>query len=420
MRASRFALVVLLAGCGSTTSSARLLAPADAGLAEACSSLDAATPDASEAGAAATRVRIMAAKPDERDEPRVRGSQGIDIFEGPDARRRSRSGAQLPPRAISVLSSTSRSERASSFYVEPQTGRHPERHRQPLPHFAVGRVGRRERLGSGVRLRAHRRAGAERSSGLVSVHLLTTGETQRGTEATQLLGYIQSNVPRGRLSRRRRRLQHRHDQRGRAHHARSSRPRRRPLPGGSGGQHRQQHQPRPSARLGPLRPDPRRARNAREHRRVELCRRALFFDSRVYTPLSDVLSGGGHRLRRDQECSTWRSCATFLLGGGDTTAALDDGGRRRAATFRRTPAVSHTVAAATSLDDAVGEAAGSSPIGRGPRSRCTWLVRARRGRASAGRRVECPRPSGSSGSKSTPGRPSRRRTTTPSDRNTST
>ncbi len=191
-RASRFALVVLLAGCGSTTSGSPL-APADAGLAET-SSLDAATPDASEAGAAATRVRIMAANLTSGTSQGYE-QPGIDIFQGlvPDVvlvQELNYAAGDLRS-LVDVAFGTS-----FSFYVEPQTGGIPN-----------GIVSRFPILQSGVwvdasvsdRAFVYARIDVPGPSDLwaVSVHLLTTGETQRGTEATQLLGYIQSNVPAG-------------------------------------------------------------------------------------------------------------------------------------------------------------------------------------------------------------------------------
>jgi hypothetical protein len=186
---TRLAVVVVLAGCGSTSSGSPA-APLDAGAADAV--------EQAEASETPTRVRIMAANltsgPSQAYE-----QPGIDIFEGlaPDVvliQEFNYAAGDLRSLVDTAFGAT------FSFYVEPQTGGIPN-----------GVVSRYPILDSGVwvdasvsdRAFVYARIDIPGAIDLwaVSVHLLTTGETQRGTEATQLRRPATSSPSRRRRAR---------------------------------------------------------------------------------------------------------------------------------------------------------------------------------------------------------------------------
>jgi endonuclease/exonuclease/phosphatase family metal-dependent hydrolase len=186
----RFALVFALAACGSANSGAPV-GPSDAGTPDAVGP-DALAPGPD--GSAGTRVRIMAANLTSGTSQGYE-QPGIDILEGlvPDVvliQEFNYAAGDLRTLVDTAFGNE------FSFYVEPQTGGIPN-----------GIVSRFPILQSGVWAdasvsdRAFVYASIDVPGPIdlwaVSVHLLTTGATERSTEATQLLGYIQSNVPAG-------------------------------------------------------------------------------------------------------------------------------------------------------------------------------------------------------------------------------
>jgi endonuclease/exonuclease/phosphatase family metal-dependent hydrolase len=209
MRAPALAvfLVGSLAGCGSSSASATsndagsaspdAAAPSPPGSADAGASTEAGP--MSDAGPT-TRVRLMAANltsgtNQSYDAPGIRIFQGLapDVvmiqefkYAGSDAG----SGTDLRALVDAAFGT------GFSFFVEPRDGGIPN-----------GIVSRYPILESGAwadtsvpdRAFAYARIDVPGAIDLwaVSVHLLTTGATQRATEATQLLGYVQANVPAG-------------------------------------------------------------------------------------------------------------------------------------------------------------------------------------------------------------------------------
>lgn len=149
---------------------------------------------ASAEGGATSRVRVMAANLTSGNNQSYE-TPGIDIFQGlhPDV---------VVVQEFNYASGSLRSLVDTafgtdfSFYVEPRTGGIPD-----------GVVSRFPILQSGVwadastpdRAFAYARIDVPGPVDLwaVSVHLLTTGATERATEATQLLGYVQAQVPTG-------------------------------------------------------------------------------------------------------------------------------------------------------------------------------------------------------------------------------
>jgi endonuclease/exonuclease/phosphatase family metal-dependent hydrolase len=83
-----------------------------------------------------------------------------------------------------------------SFYVEPRTGGIPN---GVVSRYPIAESGVWVDASVGDRAFVYARLDVPGAVDLwaVSVHLLTTGATQRATEATQLLGYVQGKVPAG-------------------------------------------------------------------------------------------------------------------------------------------------------------------------------------------------------------------------------
>lgn len=183
-------VVLALAACGQASSSA--------------SGVDAATPDTSRSDAtpasdgateqgAPTRLRIMAANT-------TSGTQqsyelpGIHLFQGlaPDvALVQELDYASGGPRAL-VDTAFGKS---FSLYVEP-SGAIPN---GVISRYPILEAGTWTDASVSDRAFVYARIDVPGPVNLwaVSVHLLTTGATERSTEATQLLGYVQSKVPAG-------------------------------------------------------------------------------------------------------------------------------------------------------------------------------------------------------------------------------
>jgi endonuclease/exonuclease/phosphatase family metal-dependent hydrolase len=192
---ARFAAILALAACGQHADPVT----ADAGEASADSggSADAATlpPDApavADAGGA-VRFRIMAANTTSGTQQSYE-QPGIDLFEGlkPDLALVQEFNYTGGARALVDAAFG----KDFSVFVDPRTGGIPN-----------GIVSRFPILESGVwvdasvddRAFVYARIDVPGPVDLwaVSVHLLTTGATERGTEAAQLLGYLTANVPPG-------------------------------------------------------------------------------------------------------------------------------------------------------------------------------------------------------------------------------
>ena len=190
LRASRFAWLFALTACSHASSSG---GPIDAGEPDALAPIpDAAIADATVDQEAPTRVRIVAANTTSGSSQSY-DLPGIRIFQG------------LAPDIVLIqeFNYAGNDRRALvdaafgkdfSFYVEPRAGGIPN-----------GIVSRYPILESGVwadastpdRAFAYARIDVPGAIDLwaVSVHLLTSGSSQRSTEAAQLLGYIKSTVP---------------------------------------------------------------------------------------------------------------------------------------------------------------------------------------------------------------------------------
>lgn len=191
MLRSSIALALLVAACGQSPGAA----PAGATGDDAGVEQDAPAQDGSPAdGTTGTRVRVMAANLTSGTQ-QTYGAPAIDIFQGlrPDV---------VLIQEFKVASGDLRGFVDTAFgtdfayYVEPRTGGIPN-----------GVVSRYPIVESGVwadastpdRAFAYARIDVPGSIDLwaVSVHLLTTGATDRATEATALLGYVQAGVPAG-------------------------------------------------------------------------------------------------------------------------------------------------------------------------------------------------------------------------------
>ncbi|HEY1697239.1 MAG TPA: endonuclease/exonuclease/phosphatase family protein [Polyangiaceae bacterium] len=148
-----------------------------------------------EAGAGTgTRVRIMAANLTSGTDQSY-DTPGIDIFEGlhPDV---------VLVQEFTYASGTLDALVATAFgpdftyYVEPRTGGIPN---GVVSRYPIAESGVWADASTPDRAFVYARIDVPGSVDLwaVSVHLLTTGATERATEATALLGYVQSNVPPG-------------------------------------------------------------------------------------------------------------------------------------------------------------------------------------------------------------------------------
>ncbi|MGH7293381.1 MAG: endonuclease/exonuclease/phosphatase family protein [Polyangiaceae bacterium] len=189
-------LALVLVSCGSASGAAPGGSDGgagDDGFSGADAAIADATGDTADAGPT-TRVRVVAANLTSGTQQSYE-TPGIDILEGlrPDVVLiQEFNYASGGPQALVAAAF----EQGFSFYVEPRTG--------GIPNGVVSRF---PILDSGVwadastpdRAFVYARIDVPGPVDLwaVSVHLLTTGGTERNTEATALLGYVQSNVPPG-------------------------------------------------------------------------------------------------------------------------------------------------------------------------------------------------------------------------------
>ena len=189
-----YATVLALAACGHTGAAA----PGGAGDDASSPIVDAATEAASETATAdegaPARVRVMAANLTSGNNQSY-ATPGIDVFQGlgPDI---------VLIQEFNYASGTLRSlvdtafGTEFSYYVEPRTGGIPN---GVVSRFPIAESGVWSDASTPDRAFVYARIDVPGPIDLwaVSVHLLTTGATERATEATQLLGYIQGQVPPG-------------------------------------------------------------------------------------------------------------------------------------------------------------------------------------------------------------------------------
>jgi len=184
-------LCAALGACGGGSGSSTV-----AGVDGGQSAPDAAAPpvDASTEQGAAARVRIMAANTTSGNNQSYE-LPGIHLFQGlaPDVVLvQEFNYATGGPRALVDLAFG----KSFSMYVEPQTGGIPNGVISRYPIISAGTW-----TDASVTDRAFVYARIDVPGPVdlwaVSVHLLTTGATERNTEAAQLVGYVQTNVPAG-------------------------------------------------------------------------------------------------------------------------------------------------------------------------------------------------------------------------------
>jgi endonuclease/exonuclease/phosphatase family metal-dependent hydrolase len=190
----RLLLVLALGACGHSDAAS----PGGAGDDASSPLVDAASEAASETATAdegaPTRVRVMAANLTSGNDQSY-ATPGIDIFQGlvPDI---------VLIQEFNYASGTLRSLVDTAFganfsyYVEPRTGGIPN---GVVSRFPIAESGVWSDASTPDRAFVYARIDVPGPIDLwaVSVHLLTTGATERATEATQLLGYIQGQVPPG-------------------------------------------------------------------------------------------------------------------------------------------------------------------------------------------------------------------------------
>lgn len=194
MRAFPLLVLGAIAACGAPSAGA----PGDAGAArsEAGSAPEASVPPRGADAAAQVRVRVMAANltsgtQQSYEAPGIRIFQGLapDIVMIQELKYAGGDGGD-PLRAFVDAAFGP----GFSFFVEPRTGGIPNGIVSRFPIVASGAW-----VDASVpdRSFAYARIDVPGPVDLwaVSVHLLTTGATQRATEATQLLGYLQSSLP---------------------------------------------------------------------------------------------------------------------------------------------------------------------------------------------------------------------------------
>jgi endonuclease/exonuclease/phosphatase family metal-dependent hydrolase len=186
----RLLLVLAIGACGHASTGSTPSTPDDAAIVDSGSSQEAPASD----GGGTTRVRVMAANLTSGNDQSY-DTPGIDIFQGllPDV---------VLIQEFNYASGTLRSlvdtafGTEFSFYVEPQTGGIPN---GVVSRFPITESGVWTDANTPDRAFVYARIDVPGPIDLwaVSVHLLTTGATERATEATQLLGYVQSQVPAG-------------------------------------------------------------------------------------------------------------------------------------------------------------------------------------------------------------------------------
>jgi endonuclease/exonuclease/phosphatase family metal-dependent hydrolase len=198
MRLAPSLLVLAIAACGHASGGAPAAGPGDdassPGVDAAAGGDDAAPADATAADqAAGTRVRVMAANLTSGTQQSYE-QPGIDILTGLHADVVLIQEFKVASGDLRGLVDTAFGK-DFSFYVEP-TGTIPN---GVISHFPILESG--EWADASVTDRAFSYARIDVPGPIdlwaVSVHLLTSSGTARNTEATQLLGYVQSKVPAG-------------------------------------------------------------------------------------------------------------------------------------------------------------------------------------------------------------------------------
>ena len=186
----RLLLVLALGACGHSDGAS----PGGAGDDASSPADDAASDGAATDEGATTRVRVMAANLTSGNNQSY-ATPGIDIFQGllPDI---------VLIQEFNYATGTLRSlvdtafGMEFSYYVEPRTGGIPN---GVVSRFPIAESGVWTDASTPDRAFVYARIDVPGPIDLwaVSVHLLTTGATERATEATQLIGYIQGQVPAG-------------------------------------------------------------------------------------------------------------------------------------------------------------------------------------------------------------------------------
>jgi endonuclease/exonuclease/phosphatase family metal-dependent hydrolase len=186
----RLLLVLALGACGHSDATS----PGGTGDDASSPTVDASGEVETADEGAPTRLRVMAANLTSGNNQSY-ATPGIDIFQGlvPDI---------VLIQEFNYSSGTLRSlvdtafGTEFSYYVEPRTGGIPN---GVVSRFPIAESGVWSDANTPDRAFVYARIDVPGPTDLwaVSVHLLTTGATQRATEATQLLGFIQGQVPPG-------------------------------------------------------------------------------------------------------------------------------------------------------------------------------------------------------------------------------